>query len=74
MLRPTDKNIQSNMNYKADKDRMQMASLSDKMTIPQINAYVSAYQSGQPVKDLIPPGLSKTEILQLEELAKKRSD
>jgi len=68
------KNVNDNMNYKKEKERVRLAALSDKMTIPQINAYVSAYQSGQPVKDLIPPGLSKSELLQLEEIAKKRSD
>ena len=68
------KNVNDNMNYKEEKERVRLAALSDKMTIPQINAYVSAYQSGEAVKDLIPPGLSKSELLQLEEIAKKRSD
>jgi hypothetical protein len=67
------KNVNDNMNYKEDKERVRLAALSDKMTIPQINAYVSAYQSGQPVKDLL-KGLTKEEILELEAIAKKRSD
>ena len=56
-----------------DKLEMQTADLSDKMTITQINKYISAYQSGDPVKDLIPPGLTKSELIQLEKLAEKRS-
>ena len=55
-----------------EKLNMQTADLSDKM-IPQINKYISAYQSGDPVKDLIPPGLTKSELIQLQKLADKRS-
>ena len=56
-----------------EKLNMQTADLSDKMSIPQINKYISAYQAGDPVKDLIPPGLTKPEIEQLQKLADKRS-
>ena len=56
-----------------EKLNMQTAELSDKMSIPQINKYISAYQAGDPVKDLIPPGLTKSELIQLEKLAEKRS-
>ena len=56
-----------------EKLNMQTAELSDKMSIPQINKYISAYQSGDPVKDLIPPGLTKSELIQLQKLADKRS-
>ena len=56
-----------------EKLNMQTADLSDKMSIPQINKYISAYQSGAPVKDLIPPGLTKSELIQLQKLADKRS-
>jgi hypothetical protein len=56
-----------------EKLNMQTAELSDKMNTEQINAYIKAYQSGSPVKDLIPPGLTKSELIQLEKLAKKRS-
>ena len=56
-----------------DKLNMQTAELSDKMSIPQINKYISAYQAGDPVKDLIPPGLTKLELIQLQKLADKRS-
>jgi hypothetical protein len=52
---------------------MQTADLSDKMNTKQINDYIKAYQSGSPVKDLIPPGLTKSELIQLEKLAEKRS-
>ena len=52
---------------------MQTADLSDKMNTKQINAYIKAYQSGSPVKDLIPPGLTKSELIQLQKLAEKRS-
>ena len=56
-----------------EKLNMQTADLSDKMNTKQINAYIKAYQSGSPVKDLIPPGLTKSELIQLEKLAEKRS-
>jgi len=56
-----------------EKLNMQTADLSDKMSILQINKYISAYQAGDPVKDLIPPGLTKPEIEQLQKLADKRS-
>ena len=46
----------------------QVAALSDKMNLKQINAFIS----GSPVKNLVPPGLTKPEITQLENLAKKR--
>ena len=59
---------------KADeKLNMQTADLSSKMNTKQINAYIKAYQSGSPVKDLIPPGLTKSELIQLQKLAEKRS-
>ena len=56
-----------------EKLEMQTADLSDKMNTKQINAYIKAYQSGSPVKDLIPPGLTKSELIQLQKLAEKRS-
>ena len=56
-----------------EKLNMQTADLSDKMSILQINKYISAYQAGDPVKDLIPPGLTKSELIQLQKLADKRS-
>ena len=56
-----------------EKLNMQTADLSDKMNTKQINAYIKAYQSGSPVKDLIPPGLTKSELIQLQKLAEKRS-
>jgi len=71
-----DMEIVDNMNGEKranEKLNMQTADLSDKMSIPQINKYISAYQSGDPVKDLIPPGLTKSELIQLQKLADKRS-
>ena len=68
-----------NMDYKTEKDEMQkdngmlVADVSNKMNTKQINAYIKAYQSGSPVKDLIPPGLTKSELIQLQKLAEKRS-
>ena len=56
-----------------EKLNMQTANLSDKMNTKQINAYIKAYQSGSPVKDLITPGLTKSELIQLQKLAEKRS-
>ena len=68
-----------NLSYQVDKEKMQegngmlVADLSSKMNTKQINAYIKAYQSGSPVKDLIPPGLTKSELIQLQKLAEKRS-
>mgnify|MGYP006237746705 CR=1 FL=1 len=56
-----------------EKLEMMTADLSKKMSIGRINKYISAYKSGDPVKKLIPPGLTKKELIQLENLAKKRN-
>ena len=56
-----------------EKLNMQTADLSDKMNTKQINAYIKAYKSGAPVKDILPKGLTKKDLLQLENLAKKRN-
>ena len=56
-----------------EKLNMQTADLSDKMNTKQINAYIKAYKSGAPVKDILPKGLTKKDLLQLESLAKKRN-
>ena len=50
----------------------QVAALSDKMNLKQINSYISTYNSGAPVKDLLPKNLTIKELKQLENLAKKR--
>ena len=50
----------------------QVAALSDKMNLKQINGYISAYNSGAPVKDLLPKNLTIKELKQLENLANKR--
>ena len=49
------------------------ADLSKKMSIGQINKYISAYKSGAPVKNLLPKGLTKKDLIQLENIAKKRN-
>ena len=56
-----------------EKLNMQTADLSSKMNIKQINAYIKAYKSGTSVKDILPKGLTKKDLLQLESLAKKRN-
>ena len=56
-----------------EKLNMQTADLSSKMNTKQINAYIKAYKSGAPVKDILPKGLTKKDLLQLESLAKKRN-
>ena len=56
-----------------EKLNIMTADLSKKMSIGQINKYISAYKSGDPVKNLIPPSLTKKELIQLENLAKKRN-
>ena len=50
----------------------QVAALSDKMNLKQINAYIKAFKSGGAVKKLLPPGLTKKDLIQLENLANKR--
>ena len=68
-----------NLSYQVDKEKMQegngmlVADLSSKMNTKQINAYIKAYKSGAPVKDILPKGLTKKDLLQLENLAKKRN-
>jgi len=56
-----------------EKLNMQTADLSSKMNTKQINAYIKAYKSGASVKDILPKGLTKKDLLQLESLAKKRN-
>jgi len=50
----------------------QVAALSDKMNLKQINSYISTYNSGAPVKDLLPKNLTIRALKQLENLANKR--
>ena len=56
-----------------EKLNIMTADLSKKMSIGQINKYISAYKSGAPVKDLLPKNLTKKDLIQLENIAKKRN-
>ena len=53
-----------------EKLNMQTADLSSKMNTKQINAYIKAYKSGAPVKDILPKGLTKKDLLRVKELEK----
>jgi len=74
MIRP-DKDIANEHPFakKPKIDRIQVAGLSDKMSIKDINEYIRRYQSGEGVIEILPPGLTKEELIQLENLAKKRT-
>ena len=50
----------------------QVAALSDKMNLKQINDYIKAFKSGGAVKKLLPKNLTIKELKQLENLANKR--
>ena len=47
--------------------------ISDKMSIKDINEYIRRYQSGEHVHEILPPGLTKEELIQLQNLADKRT-
>ena len=69
-------NVTDNMDGEVmakEKLGMEVADLSSKMNIKQINAYIKAYKSGTSTKDILPKGLTKKDLLQLESLAKKRN-
>ena len=74
MIRP-DKDIANEHPFakKVKIDRIQVADLSERMTIQQINEFIKRYQSGEGVIEILPPGLTKEELIQLENLAKKRT-
>ena len=74
MTRP-DKDISNEHPFakKPKVDRIQVADISDKMSIKDINEYIKRYQSGEGVIEILPPGLTKEELIQLENLAKKRT-
>ena len=74
MIRP-DKDISNEHPFakKVKIDRIQVADLSERMTIQQINEFIKRYQSGEGVIEILPPGLTKEELIQLENLAKKRT-
>jgi len=74
MIRP-DKDIANEHPFakKPKVDRIETADISDKMSIKDINEYIRRYQSGEGVIEILPPGLTKEELIQLENLAKKRT-
>ena len=74
MIRP-DKDIANEHPFakKPKVDRIQVADISDKMSIKDINEYIKRYQSGDATFEILPPGLTKEELIQLENLAKKRT-
>ena len=75
MIRPENKNI-SNEHPKGKKvipERIIVADISDKMNIKEINEYIRRYQSGEATFEVLPPGLTREELIQLENLAKKRT-
>ena len=74
MIRP-DKDISNEHPFakKPKVGRIQVADISDKMSIKDINEYIRRYQSGEGVIEILPPGLTKEELIQLENLAKKRT-
>jgi hypothetical protein len=53
---------------------MQVADISDKMSIKEINEYIRRYKSGESTKELLKgKGLIKIELNQLQALADKRT-
>ena len=73
-MKRTEKEISNEHPFakKAKTDNTKVVGLSDKMSIKDINEYIKRYQSGEGVIDILPPGLTKEELIQLENLAKKR--
>ncbi len=69
-------NAEDNLSYRQKKEkhqRIKVADLSDKMSIKDINEYIRRYQSGEHVHEILPPGLTKEELIQLQNLADKRT-
>ena len=65
-----------NLTYRAEKEKAQqrVADVSDKMSIKDINEYIRRYQSGEHVHEILPPGLTKEELIQLKEEAIAKGD
>ena len=79
-IREDNKKVQDNLDYKKDKEEsqkdngMQVADVSDKMTIPQINEYIRRYKTGESTtKYLEKFKLLKPELDELQKLAEKRT-
>ena len=75
----SDKAI-DNMSYKKDKEDkqkdngLQVADISDKMTIPQIREYFRRYQTGESTSKYLEKfKLLKPELEELQKLAEKRT-
>ena len=69
-----------NMSYQEDKEKkqkdngLQVADISDKMTIPQIREYIRRYKTGESTtKYLEKFKLLKPELDELQKLAEKRT-
>ena len=55
-----------------EKLNMEVADVSNKMSLKNINEYIRRYKSGESVIDILPKNLTKKELQQLQNLAKKR--
>ena len=53
---------------------MQVADVSDKMTIPEVKEYIRRYKTGESTKDYLKKfNLQKIELDELQKLAEKRT-
>jgi len=75
MIRPENKDIANEhpRGKKVIPERIRVADISDKMTIKEINEYIRRYQSGEATFEVLPPGLTEKELIQLRKLAEKRT-
>jgi len=79
-IREDNKKVQDNLDYKKDKEEsqkdngMQVADVSDKMTIPEVKEYIRRYNTGESTKDYLKKfNLKKIELDELRKLAEKRT-
>ena len=74
MIRPENKDIANEhpRGKKVIPERIRVADIS-KMTIKEINEYIRRYQSGEATFEVLPPGLTEKELIQLRKLAEKRT-
>ena len=68
-------NIVTNMNgEKKANEKLEVADVSDKMTIPQVREYLRRVEKGESVKDLLEgKDIKKIELDQLQKLADKQT-
>ena len=78
-IREDNKKVQDNLDYKKDKEEsqknngMQVADVSDKMTVSEINEYLRRAKAGEDVIGYLDKfDLKKIELDQLAALAAKR--